>query len=99
MSTSKKRTKPSTSSCEPVVPVCPQCNNAGDVYQLDVIAANTPVQGVDADGDIVFVGETDVDWDSQRPAHDPWPRWRCNACGHEAPIRKFLPKGTKVNRQ
>ena len=67
--------------------VCPRCGASPEYagfVQRDLIpglAAFTPE--VQADGSVFhnWIGETDVDWDGQRPEHDP-PQIVCDACGH-----------------
>ena len=76
------------------VPQCPECNSTS-IGQVDIIFGVAAINAVGVDGTVEFEGETEVNWDSQRPAHNPV-RWECMDCGHQAPRSKFLPKGTKV---
>ncbi|NQT93238.1 MAG: hypothetical protein HQ559_10790 [Lentisphaerae bacterium] len=39
--------------------------------QIDTIKGYALIQDVTPDGEIVWAGETRIDWDSQRPADNP----------------------------
>jgi hypothetical protein len=56
---------------------CPRCG--GVLGEIDVLSGYAIVSHVEA-GQIVWAGDTDVDWDNQRPRHNP-ARFECMSCG------------------
>jgi predicted RNA-binding Zn-ribbon protein involved in translation (DUF1610 family) len=91
----KAETKPRQRSLKPK---CPKCG-CTDIDQIDNIQAKTPISRVKADGTVTFVGETDVQWDSQEAkTSDSGHRiWLCSSCGYCMMPNKFLPEDyTKV---
>ena len=60
-------------------PRCPTCDSSG-IVEEDVVFAYAGINGVHGDGTIEWSGESEVDWNTQRPAHDP-PHYNCEACG------------------
>ena len=71
---------------------CPNCAANGSMAQIDVIPGYAKICGVYADGTIEWAGETEIDWDNQRPACNP-SEYVCLDCGE-----KFTQKqlGVKV---
>jgi hypothetical protein len=57
---------------------CPHCG--GELGEIDVLPSYAIVSHVEAGGRIEYAGYTDVDWDNQRPRHNP-ARFECMACG------------------
>jgi hypothetical protein len=57
---------------------CPRCG--GELGEIDVLPGYAIVSHVEAGGRIEYAGYTDVDWDNQRPQHNP-ARFECMACG------------------
>ena len=94
MSTNKR--KPAQASTNATKPaggndlrslVCPKCGVADRMAQIDLIPGYARIQGVKEDGSIEWAGETEVDWDGQRPASNPreFVCLGCNEkCGGEA---------------
>lgn len=65
-----------------VVAACPHCGSTQEFSELDLVpgrALCTPVLLPDGSVDLQFHGETEMDWDHQRPANDP-PEFLCHAC-------------------
>jgi len=61
--------------------VCPECGSQR-MAQIDLIPGYAHIQGVKPDGTIEWAGETEVDWDNQRPASNP-PEFVCLACNEK----------------
>ena len=59
--------------------VCPKCGEPDQVAELDLIPGTVLILGVRKDGSIEWAGETEVDWDGQRPASNPT-KFVCRAC-------------------
>ena len=59
---------------------CPVC--AGSLAEVDLIVGLAIVDHIDDDGKIVWSGETIMDWDNQKPQHDPR-RFECVDCGRQ----------------
>ena len=59
--------------------VCPKCGEPDQVAELDLIPGTVLILGVRKDGSIEWAGETEVDWDGQRPASHP-AEFVCRAC-------------------
>lgn len=67
--------------------VCPKCGVSDCMAQIDLIPGYALIVGVKVDGSIEWAGETEVDWDGQRPASNPreFVCMACNEkCGDEA---------------
>ena len=62
--------------------VCPKCGEPDQVAELDLIPGTALVRGVKADGSLEWSGETEVDWDGQRPASNP-AKFVCRACNEK----------------
>lgn len=65
-------------------PACPQCGSTGDFAQRDIIpglALFLPVVRPDGTIERQWTGDTQVDWDGQRPASHP-PEIVCLTCDH-----------------
>ena len=65
-----------------LVPACPHCGSTEAFSELDLVpgrALFTPVLLADGTVDLQFHGDTEMDWDDQRPASDP-PEFLCHAC-------------------
>ena len=56
---------------------CPCCGGA--LGEIDVLPGLAIVSYVEPDGKIVWAGDTEIDWDSQRAEHTP-ARFLCTAC-------------------
>lgn len=78
-----------------VAPQCPECNSTA-CGRVDIVYGLAAITEIRADGTVDWTGDTEINWDSQRPAHKV-PRLECMDCGHQAPASKFLPKGLKVD--
>jgi len=59
-------------------PRCPACNS-GMIVEVDIVYVYASVNGIRNDGSIEWSGESEVNWNSQQPAHDP-PRYECKVC-------------------
>lgn len=59
---------------------CPRCGEAGNISEIDVVPGYARIQGLDDSGRIVWEGETEIDWDQQRPKHRP-AKFICEDCG------------------
>lgn len=70
------------------VPICPKCKS-DRIAQVDRIIGYAGIQCIAENGDIMWDGETDVDWDSQTATTSP-PTWSCKACGHTALKNVFM---------
>ena len=57
---------------------CPRCGEQM-IARFDVVPALALVHGMNAEGNIEWVGESKLDWDGQRAAHHS-PRYVCRAC-------------------
>ena len=62
--------------------VCPKCGEEDQVAELDLIPGTALILGVKKDGSIEWAGETEVDWDGQRPASNPR-EFVCLACNEK----------------
>ena len=62
--------------------VCPKCGEPDQVAELDLIPGTVLILGVRKDGSIEWAGETEVDWDGQRPASNP-AEFVCRACNEK----------------
>ncbi len=71
---------------------CPRCG--GVLGEIDVLPSYAIVSHVEA-GQIVWAGDTDVDWDNQRPRHNP-ARFECMACGREFVFRASVAQFVEV---
>ena len=58
---------------------CPNCGKR-ELAEIDLIVGYARVSGICDDGSVEWTGDTDVDWNSQLPMHDP-PRFTCISCG------------------
>ena len=87
--------KPRLKNPTAVTPQCPACNSTS-TGRVDVVYGLAEITEIRADGTVDWTGDTEVNWDTQRPAHKV-PRLECMDCGHQAPASKFLPKGTQVD--
>lgn len=96
----KKPTKSSNGKTRkratPIEPKCPECESTS-IGQRDLIPATAEINCVHSDGTVEWAGESDVDWDGQRPASNP-AEWVCLDCNHTAERSKFLPPGTKLEK-
>ena len=78
MSAWRKRFEPARP--EPTVPAtCPICGPGTGFSEVDTVMALAVIVGFTGTGTPVWEGTTNVDWDSQRPAH-PAPRFECSGC-------------------
>jgi len=50
---------------------CPKCGVADRIAEIDLIPGYARILGAKKDGSIEWAGETEVDWDGQRPASNP----------------------------
>ena len=94
MTKTKSKPKPIQNETA-TTPQCPECSGAA-VGRVDVVYGIAEITEIRADGTVDWTGDTEINWDSQRPAHKV-PRLECMDCGHQAPASKFLPKGLKVD--
>ena len=62
--------------------VCPKCGEPDCIAQCDLIPGYAKILGVKKDGAIEWGGETEVDWDGQRPASNPR-EFVCLACNEK----------------
>jgi DNA-directed RNA polymerase subunit RPC12/RpoP len=67
--------------------VCPDCGNRA-IAQMDLIPGLAEIAGVYEDGTIEWVGETDVDWNGQRPASNP-AEYVCLACNEKFSFKQL----------
>ena len=83
-----KRRKASPAATKPAdgddlrVLVCPKCGATDQVAEIDLIPGYARILGVKKDGSIEWAGETEVDWDGQRPASNPR-EFVCLACNEK----------------
>lgn len=86
MNTKKKKADPSptrpTSSDNVRFLVCPKCGVQDRIAQIDLIPGYARINGVRKDGTLEWAGETEVDWDGQRPACNPR-EFVCLACNEK----------------
>ncbi len=74
---------------------CPHCRSTEDFAEANVLRATALVLSFNEKGEPIYVGESELDWDSQtldRAAARPY---RCEACGksfaNAVPVvRRFL---------
>jgi len=50
------------------------------VGQRDIVPGLALLEWVEDDGSITWNGWTEIDWNSQKPKHDP-PQFECSICG------------------
>lgn len=62
--------------------VCPKCKTPDRIAQIDIIPGYARINGVKKDGTLEWAGETEVDWDGQRPASNPR-EFVCLACNEK----------------
>ena len=62
--------------------VCPKCGVPDRIAQIDLIPGYALILGAKKDGSIEWGGETEVDWDGQRPASNPR-EFVCLACNEK----------------
>ena len=62
--------------------VCPKCQVADRIAEIDLIPGYALILGAKKDGSIEWGGETEVDWDGQRPASNPR-EFVCLACNEK----------------
>ena len=62
--------------------VCPKCGEADQIAEIDLIPGYAMILGVKNDGSIEWTGDTEVDWDGQRPASNPR-EFVCLACNEK----------------
>ena len=62
--------------------VCPKCGTSDRMAQIDLIPGYARISGVRKDGSLEWAGETEVDWDMQRPASNPR-EFVCLACNEK----------------
>jgi hypothetical protein len=80
-STPKKAVKPASDD-EIRSLVCPKCGVADRIAEIDLIPGYALILGAKKDGSIEWGGETEVDWDGQRPASNPR-EFVCLACNEK----------------
>ncbi len=73
--------------------VCPSCGS-DNVAQADVIPSYTNLRAVRLDGQIEWSGDTDVQWNDQRPASNP-PEYLCLSCGEPVDLSTVIAKATR----
>ena len=62
--------------------VCPKCGAPDRIAEIDLIPGYALILGARKDGSIEWGGETEVDWDGQRPASNPR-EFVCLACNEK----------------
>ena len=62
--------------------VCPKCGVPDRIAEIDLIPGYAMILGAKADGSLEWGGETEVDWDGQRPANNPR-EFVCLACNEK----------------
>lgn len=62
--------------------VCPMCGASDQIAEIDLIPGYALILGAKKDGSIEWGGETEVDWDGQRPASNPR-EFVCLACNEK----------------
>ncbi|MCG2661304.1 MAG: hypothetical protein L6437_13790 [Kiritimatiellae bacterium] len=62
--------------------VCPKCGVLDRIAAIDIIPGYAKILGAKADGSLEWAGETEVDWDMQRPASNPR-EFVCLACNEK----------------
>ncbi len=62
--------------------VCPKCGVPDRIAEIDLIPGYALILGAKKDGSIEWGGETEVDWDGQRPAGNPR-EFVCLACNEK----------------
>ena len=68
---------------------CPKCNAIDSMAQIDVITGYAMFWDISPDGEIAWSGDTQVDWNSQRPKHKN-PRYICTDCSEEFTLKQML---------
>ena len=64
---------------EPIkLAVCPICG--GSLGEIDVLIGLAIASHIDEAGKVEWAGDTEIEWDSQKPKHNP-PRFECTGCG------------------
>jgi hypothetical protein len=63
---------------EPLGVVCPACG--GRLGEIDHLIGYAIVGHIDEKGEIAWAGDTEINWDAQRPADDP-AVFECMECG------------------
>jgi len=58
---------------------CPRCGAPDWIAEIDVIPGYALILGIKEDGEIEWNGQTEVDWNEQRPASNPR-EFICLAC-------------------
>jgi len=86
MNTKKKKADPSptrpASSDNVRSLACPKCGVPDRMAEIDLIPGYAQISGVRKDGTLEWAGQTEVDWDMQRPASNP-PEFVCLACNEK----------------
>lgn len=59
--------------------LCPKCGSTDRIAQIDTVEGYALIQDIDDSGEITWAGETEVEWNSQKPASVP-PQYICLAC-------------------
>ena len=73
------------------IPVfCLACGS-DNVGQINVVPGYAAIQAVRLDGAILWAGETQMDWDGQRPAGNP-PEYACQTCGASVDLAAVIAK-------
>ena len=79
-SPAKKMQKAGRTTVRPLV--CPKCGTSDRMAQIDLIPGYALIGGVKEDGSLEWAGQTEVDWDMQRPASNPR-EFVCLACNEK----------------
>ena len=79
-SPAKKVQKTGRTTVRPLV--CPKCGTSDRMAQIDLIPGYALICGVKEDGSLEWAGQTEVDWDMQRPASNPR-EFVCLACNEK----------------
>ena len=76
----KKEVKPAADNLRSLV--CPKCGVPDRIAEIDLIPGYARISGARPDGTLEWAGETEVDWDGQRPASNPR-EFVCLACNEK----------------
>lgn len=59
---------------------CPSCGELDCMAERQVLYGLTPIVGVNRAGELEYVDETEIDWDSQQATEEAL-RFECTNCG------------------
>jgi DNA-directed RNA polymerase subunit RPC12/RpoP len=74
--------------------VCLTCGS-DNVAQVNVVPGYAAIQAIRLDGAIIWAGDTQMDWDGQRPASNP-PEYICRTCGASVDLAAVIAKAVRA---